>query len=215
MGTYSEDYYRMRVARIKCEIAGSITEKSCWRCKRILPIEEFAWKEPRNNGRYPACDSCRDPDGLKRCARCDEFKSKAEFHVKAGYLNSYCKPCNSKNGRENTLRSHGLSLGEYESIASAQEGCCAICGKWTEVLHIDHDHSCCPGGKSCGKCCRGLLCIRCNGGLGCFGDEIKSLKNAITYLESWRRSPDDLRYGTGLCSRFQYSSSLHYPCRAL
>lgn len=30
------------------------------------------------------------------------------------------------------------------------------------LLVVDHDHSCCPGNKSCGGCIRGLICHSCN-----------------------------------------------------
>lgn len=66
-----------------------------------------------------------------------------------------------------------------------QGGVCAICGnKCTSgrTLSVDHDHSCCPGSASCGKCIRGLLCTRCNMGLGYFLDDANRLRAAVSYL---------------------------------
>ena len=60
-----------------------------------------------------------------------------------------------------------------------QNGVCAICGS-PEVsdrnsnLCVDHDHE-------TGKI-RGLLCNKCNRGLGYFLDNPKILKNALKYL---------------------------------
>jgi hypothetical protein len=48
---------------------------------------------------------------------------------------------------------------------------------------IDHDHSCCPGRQTCGKCVRGLLCESCNHGLGQFKDSVEKLRGAADYLE--------------------------------
>jgi hypothetical protein len=31
-----------------------------------------------------------------------------------------------------------------------------------QMRHIDHDHDCCPGSYTCGKCVRGVLCAPCN-----------------------------------------------------
>lgn len=53
---------------------------------------------------------------------------------------------------------------------------CAICGTH-EDLCVDHDHNCCPGSRTCGKCIRGTLCKKHNRGEGCFEsiDEIIQL----------------------------------------
>ena len=32
--------------------------------------------------------------------------------------------------------------------------------------NVDHAHTCCPGKESCGDCIRGIVCFRCNTGLG-------------------------------------------------
>ena len=58
---------------------------------------------------------------------------------------------------------------------------CGICGV-KENLHLDHDHACCPGTDSCGKCVRKLLCRECNMGLGLFKDDVERLDRAADYL---------------------------------
>jgi hypothetical protein len=60
---------------------------------------------------------------------------------------------------------------------------CAICGRVDAPrFAVDHDHSCCPGTRACGKCTRGVLCNLCNVGLGSFGDDPERLQAAIDYL---------------------------------
>jgi len=82
---------------------------------------------------------------------------------------------------------YGLSLEDYANICKAQKGLCAICGKKeivqsnkkgaTDSLRVDHCHK---TGKN-----RGLLCSRCNLGLGLFCDDAGTLDSARKYLKRW------------------------------
>lgn len=62
-----------------------------------------------------------------------------------------------------------------------QDNKCAICGiefgidNSKDRPHVDHDHKT--------GIVRGLLCMKCNAGLGLFGDNIDNLVSAVCYLE--------------------------------
>lgn len=78
-----------------------------------------------------------------------------------------------------------LSQDKLDAMLERQSGRCAIC-KESETdlgrpLFVDHDHA-------TGKV-RGLLCIRCNSGLGCFLDSQKLLSAAKSYLAKTSRLP--------------------------
>jgi len=101
--------------------------------------------------------------------------------------------------RRSVLRKYKVTPEWYEEKLAAQGSACPLCQKLTTgVLHVDHDHECCPTRRICGKCNRGLLCLDCNhkiGHLEIFREmagEIKPLPNtwlerALAYLESYRR----------------------------
>jgi hypothetical protein len=77
------------------------------------------------------------------------------------------------------MRQFGMSLEDYEKLFNEQNGRCAICGTTkltgdSRALSVDHNHT-------TGKI-RGLLCSRCNRGLGYFKDNVMSLLSAIRYL---------------------------------
>jgi hypothetical protein len=65
-----------------------------------------------------------------------------------------------------------LTLEQYNEMLGKQGGVCAMCQAPPEELDrslcVDHDHTCCSGPKTCGKCIRGLLCVSCNVFLGKF-----------------------------------------------
>ncbi len=92
-------------------------------------------------------------------------------------------------GRARTLEErYGMSVEEYNRILAEQKGLCAICGEPETrkkvsssgavrimQLSVDHNHE-------TGKV-RALLCQKCNAGIAQFGENIKYLANAISYLQ--------------------------------
>ncbi len=82
--------------------------------------------------------------------------------------------------RTSFLRRHyGIEPVEYGLLLAAQHYKCAICksSNWggRGNPHVDHNHM-------TGKV-RGLLCHRCNTGLGLFCDNSTVLRHAIIYLK--------------------------------
>lgn len=83
---------------------------------------------------------------------------------------------------------YGLEPEDVERMLHEQGGC-AVCHTWDSGCQdwaVDHDHACCPYSKravpTCGKCVRGILCQKCNMGLGLLQDSAELLKSAIIYL---------------------------------
>jgi hypothetical protein len=95
--------------------------------------------------------------------------------------------------RERKLRAHGqrveatysITSEQYWALYESQNGKCAVCayasGK-SKRLAVDHDHACCSGPISCGKCVRGLLCSTCNSFLGRMRDDPGAFMRGYKYL---------------------------------
>jgi hypothetical protein len=75
---------------------------------------------------------------------------------------------------------YGIGIGEYQDMLEEQDFKCAICETHVDDLNfpldVDHDHDTHE--------VRGLLCRKCNLGIGLFKDSIRLLKNAIKYLSN-------------------------------
>lgn len=92
------------------------------------------------------------------------------------YANAMCQRHSSKASK------YHLTAIQLQALLLVDR--CAVC---SDPLHdgnraIDHDHSCCPGAKSCGECIRGVLCMKCNAGIGYFDNRPGVLMAAIEYL---------------------------------
>lgn len=136
--------------------------------------------------RSPGAAIARDPLGRKQCIGCAEWLAESNFGIGheryADRLQSRCKSCTSDRHR---LRKYGMTGAQLDDLIARQGGQCPICGRAVsrDQCAIDHDHNCCPGGTTCGKCVRGVLCGSCNSGLGLFNDDMESLARALSYLQ--------------------------------
>lgn len=74
------------------------------------------------------------------------------------------------------LTKYGKTIEEIEGMFAGHDGLCDICNQegGKKGLHLDHCHE-------TGRI-RGLLCIRCNLGLGHFNDDPERLVKALAYL---------------------------------
>ena len=108
-------------------------------------------------------------NGWKACCRCGIEQEVSAFSRSPEYedvLRPRCKRCDSEAGRSSK---YGVSPEEIEALIEFQGGGCAICNTPLDGgsdTHIDHDHGCCPGHRSCGNCLRAALCRLCNTRLG-------------------------------------------------
>lgn len=83
----------------------------------------------------------------------------------------------------------GMSLESYDSLLKRQHGRCAACGRRPLkglFLVVDHDHRCCPGERSCGRCVRALIHSKCNVALGAADDDPKVLAALLRYAKRHR-----------------------------
>lgn len=136
----------------------------CRDCGETKPGTDFNWRKVKGKGPY-AFSYC------KACYRV-RFSSPVE-KVKAAARSAQRRADNPNIRRNDALRKYGLDVDSFAQIVEQQGGGCAICGA-TEDLHVDHCHSV--------GVVRGVLCGRCNRGLGMFKDDPARLSAAVTYL---------------------------------
>jgi hypothetical protein len=120
-------------------------------------------------------------DTLHTCAVCGRAQPAHAFHkaqLNRRKRKPWCKTC----CRDYQLaKKFKIGLSDYAAMLEGQGGCCKICGSDQPASNgkaefcVDHDHR---SGRV-----RGLLCNKCNIGLGAFKDSVDTLRRAIAYLE--------------------------------
>lgn len=103
----------------------------------------------------------------------------------------YYKDNPSKFRFKQKLVLYKISIEQYNNMLLRQSYKCAACQKpflENETPAIDHDHSCCSGNKSCGKCVRGLIHRNCNTIEGLCKSDPEILQNIANYINRAKNS---------------------------
>lgn len=191
-------------------------QKQCTKCKEYKDLSGFHKYSKSQDGYKHFCKVCvkqydlseHDPkrkyprkyteDGLILCQRCMEYLDEDKFPKRMGgkykskiyKSTSYCIDCDKYMGHLKVYSKYGdMTPEDYLRIEAEQGGVCKICNNDNsgKRLMVDHDHDCCPGAYTCGKCTRGLLCKNCNWALGNAKDSIEILQKMIDYLKSYQK----------------------------
>src|SRR3954466_4285698 len=151
--------------------------KICLICKVSKPESEFY-----KNG-YTPFRPGREKKTRSECKECGNARHKEYFEAKRDEINAKRKAKYHAGDKRqaiasNLKRYYKISLDDYERMFASQDGFCKICGihqnEMPRRFDVDHCH---VTGKI-----RGLLCIKCNRGLGLFQDSVKNLESAIRHL---------------------------------
>lgn len=133
---------------------------------------------------------------MRTCTICKKDKPEEEFARRGSGYRNQCRLCVNKGAQEsrkriyesnpekirhqewarNLMRLYKITPEQWIALYESQNKVCYYCGnpetsKYMDTntvkrLAVDHDHRCCPGQKSCGRCVRHLLCKSCNTLLG-------------------------------------------------
>ncbi len=126
-----------------------------------------------------------DKTSVRRCVHCRQILPLTEFRQ---HPRGWCKLCARAKERAERQMSpekraakrrrtrYGITDAEYQQLRARSSGRCAICRDHTDSLVIDHAHD--------SSNVRGLLCSKCNRGLGLLRDSPEILLNAYYYLRN-------------------------------
>jgi len=147
----------------ECGLCGSPFEATGPGHKKYCSREcRLAGRRKQAHVRYWA-----DPDAAREQAK--KWNAKSRDKRKKYYPDS--------DRAHHLMFTYGITVAEYDRLYAEQAGGCAICGESCPTgrrLAVDHDHD-------TGRV-RGLLCARCNNGLGNFQDDPDRLRLAVAYL---------------------------------
>jgi hypothetical protein len=154
--------------------------KKCTKCGNTKPSSEFSKKHSTKDGLQIQCKMCCASNYKNWLTK--NPNQKQNITVRAKRWNVENKQRRSiivqKHGYK---KRYGLTVEQKQAMIDGQDGKCAICESNLETTHnvcVDHCHTT--------NKVRGILCRKCNLGIGHLNDSIDILKSAQAYLEKYK-----------------------------
>jgi hypothetical protein len=107
----------------------------------------------------------------------DDYKTYSDYKRMFNRWRSRLPEVKIKRRLYEVKKTYGLEPKEYAKLENAG---CSVCGNNSKTIHIDHCHT---TGKT-----RGGLCSNCNTSLGLMGEDIKKLKQLISYIKKYKNN---------------------------
>lgn len=165
----------------------AVGSKTCSRCTETKSLSEFTRDNSRADGFGHRCKPCQKAyhaEWRKDNENYEEYQTKYykenrerinERNIHYYYNNKdWLLP---KMNNRRFFKKYGIAHDDAINLLYDQGNVCAICSTDTPTEKgwcVDHDHA-------TGKV-RGILCSKCNSGIGFLGDDPDTVKRALAYL---------------------------------
>ena len=153
---------------------------TCLACGQEKAPDAFHRDASRSTGRNRLCKLCRNAHLRTLPSQSGEQRKKTTMAWRNANRARYAAAV-----KDHALRKYGISRAIYDALLLLQHGRCAICDQPEDnswELSVDHSHT---SGRV-----RGLLCRRCNAGIGLLREAPEALLRAAAYLVRTEEADD-------------------------
>lgn len=145
--------------------------KKCYKCNETKTLPEFYRHKGMTDGHLNICRVCTISKSAVNQKKNPDKTRKDKRDLKRKHSEQYY--------RVRLLKEYNLTPEAYTELLLKQACACAVCfvptSELTYKLYVDHDH---VTGKV-----RGLLCQKCNSGIGMLQDTLTVVESAVEYLK--------------------------------
>lgn len=141
-------------------------QKTCTKCHTSKPYTAFRQRKLKTMTSYRS-----------HCRECERKEHRDWYSRNKEYTKLYQESRKTSTEDRRLNRIYGISLKDLNLMVKDQDNKCKICGDsfLNSRMCVDHCHK-------TGKI-RGILCNKCNSGIGLLKDSRDVVKNAYNYLE--------------------------------